>query len=63
MGNTLIGFIVGVFIGAFAVEIVRRKRPKAVMTLETRATKATEAVCRAFREGYAPPAELDEQPN
>lgn len=61
MGNTLIGFVVGVFLGAFAVEIVRRKSPKAVMKLEARATKAAESVCRAFREGYARPAELDGQ--
>ena len=61
MGNTIIGVIVGVFLGAFAVEIFRRKRPKSVKQLESRAAKAAGAVCQAFREGYAQPARLDEQ--
>ncbi len=63
MGNTLIGVIVGVFLGAFAVEVFRRKRPSAVRQLEARAARAADAVCTAFREGYAAPAELRSPPS
>ena len=62
MGNTLIGVVIGVFLGAFAVEVFRRKRPRSVKQLEARAARAAEAVCAAFREGYSAPAELRSRP-
>lgn len=53
MEKAFIGFVVGVFLGAFAVELYRRKRPAGAKLLETRAAKAAHAVVDAFREGYA----------
>ena len=44
MFKILLGAMVGVFVGAFAVEIVRRKRPEAVKMLENKAAALVDSV-------------------
>jgi len=46
------GVIVGVFVGALALEILNRKRPELVKDIEKRAENAARSFVDAFREGY-----------
>ncbi len=52
------GVIIGVFVGAFVVEIIRRTRPQMLDDLERRACDAVDNVVSAFREGYAGKPEI-----
>jgi uncharacterized membrane-anchored protein YhcB (DUF1043 family) len=53
MTKILIGTVVGIFLGAFAVEILKKKSPKTFRAIEDQATKLATSVADAFREGEA----------
>ncbi len=44
MGKIFLGSIIGVFIGAFVAEIMRRKRPKTIKKIETKAAEFVDSV-------------------
>lgn len=46
------GVVLGVFIGAMAVEIINRAKPDLLRDIEDKAEKAVQAFREAFREGY-----------
>jgi hypothetical protein len=52
MWKILGGVFVGVFIGALAVEVIRRTRPELLERIEESATAAATAVTGAFQRGY-----------
>jgi len=52
MGKVLVGAVVGIFVGAFAVEILNRKSPKTLEVIGSGASKVVDSVARAFRDGY-----------
>lgn len=43
MGKTLAGIVAGIFIGAFAVEVLKRKRPELILEIENRAKDFVDA--------------------
>jgi len=49
----MLGLAAGVFLGAFAVEMLERKRPGMVAGVGGRARSAIEEFRLAFRDGYA----------
>lgn len=51
MGKILLGAIVGVFLGAFAVEILKKKSPATLKVIEDQATKLASSIAAAFHEG------------
>ena len=52
MGNILIGAAIGIFVGAFAAEIIHRKNPNALRSLGDGFSKVSNAVANAFKDGY-----------
>jgi len=58
MSKGILVALLGVLVGAFVFEIIRRKRPRPLRLLEDRASKTAHAVAAAFREGYAQPLDL-----
>jgi uncharacterized membrane-anchored protein YhcB (DUF1043 family) len=46
------GVVVGVFVGAVAVEILNRRRPQLLQNVRDRASRTTRAAIDAFQEGY-----------
>ena len=52
MWKILGGVIIGVFVGALALEILNRKHPGFVREIEDKAEKTAQAFLEAFREGY-----------
>ncbi len=46
------GVVVGVFVGALALEILSRSRPDLIRGIEERAEKTANAFIDAFSEGY-----------
>ncbi|GAB4282129.1 MAG: hypothetical protein Kow0092_37220 [Deferrisomatales bacterium] len=48
------GALVGVFVGAFAVEVLHRVKPDLAEKIEEKAAAAAEKLVSAFQEGYAP---------
>lgn len=48
MTKILLGTIVGVFLGAFAVEILKRKHPELLKSIEGRAAALADSVDRAL---------------
>ena len=53
MGNILIGAAIGIFVGAFAAEIIHRKRPDAFKEIGEGFSKVGGAVAKAFKDGYS----------
>jgi hypothetical protein len=53
MGKILLGTVVGIFIGAFAVEVLKKKSPGTLKAIEEEATRLANAVADAFHEGEA----------
>jgi hypothetical protein len=53
MGNILIGAAIGIFVGAFAAEIIHRKNPNAFKGLGDGFSKVGNAVAKAFKDGYS----------
>jgi hypothetical protein len=43
--------VVGIFLGAFAVEVLRKKSPQTLKAIEAEATKLAATVSQAFAEG------------
>lgn len=52
MLKVLGGVVIGVFIGAVAVEIINRKMPGFIRHIEDRAEEAAAAIFSSFKEGY-----------
>ena len=52
MGKILVGAAIGIFVGAFAVEILNRKSPRTLEAIGNGASKVVDSVARAFRDGY-----------
>jgi hypothetical protein len=52
MGKILVGAAIGIFVGAFTVEIINRKSPNALRELADGFSKIGNAVARAFGDGY-----------
>jgi hypothetical protein len=48
MTKILLGTIVGVFLGAFAVEILKRKHPELLKSIEVRAAAFADSVDKAL---------------
>jgi hypothetical protein len=46
------GVVIGVFVGAFALEILNRKHPGFIRHIEDKAEKTAQAFLDAFKEGY-----------
>jgi hypothetical protein len=49
MSKLLLPILVGVFVGAFTVELVRRNRPDLVKEMESKAKRAARSVDRALK--------------
>jgi hypothetical protein len=62
MGKILVGAAIGVFVGAFAVELLDRKRPGALTALWGGVLKFPASLADAFKAGYAGNAEAEELP-
>ena len=58
MVKLLGGVIIGVFVGAFVVEVIRRTRPQMLDELERKARDAVDNVVTAFRHGYSGDPEI-----
>lgn len=54
MWKLLGGLFVGVFVGAFAVELIRRTRPELLESLEHSARTTADVLLNRFREGREP---------
>lgn len=52
MGKILVGAMIGIFVGAFAVEILNRKSPKTLQAIGNGASKVVNSVAHAFQDGY-----------
>ena len=48
MTKILLGTIVGVFLGAFAVEILKRKNPELLKSIESRAAALADSMDKAL---------------
>ena len=56
--KTLIGVLAGVFVGAMVVEIVYRKNPQLIGSIEAKAKSTVDALVGAFHDGYTPRPEI-----
>lgn len=61
MSKILIGTVVGVFIGAFAAELLRRKRPETFARIERKASEVADAVLEELGSGGRAPELADDQ--
>jgi len=52
MTKCMLSVIAGVFVGAFALELLNRRRPGFLAQLRDRASRAARDFRRAFGEGY-----------
>ena len=52
MNKSLGVLIAGIFVGALAAELIRRKHPKALDALYAKARKAASGAKEAFKRGY-----------
>ena len=61
MFKILGGVVIGVFVGAVAVEVLQRKRPGLIQSIEGRAERAVQGFFDAFHDGFrkrpVPPSE------
>lgn len=62
MWKLLGGVLVGVFLGALVVEILKRTRPDLLENVEERAREAADALGYAFRERVARAREAADEP-
>ncbi|MBW2622473.1 MAG: hypothetical protein JRD68_06170 [Deltaproteobacteria bacterium] len=51
MEKILAGVIVGIFVGALAVEILNRKKPELTKEIEKKAKNTVDAFVAAFKDG------------
>ena len=63
MEKILIGAGIGIFIGAFAMEILHRTCPETFTNIETRAAKLATSLSTAFMEGYNDSVEPEPAPS
>ncbi len=61
MGKALLGAVVGVFVGAFVVEILNRKKPGLTKNIESKAKNTVDAFVSAYKEGYHTTDEPEKQ--
>lgn len=47
------GVVIGVFVGALAFELLKRKRPHLIRDIEDRASKTASSFIDAFKDGYS----------
>ncbi len=59
MTKLVIGLAVGVFVGAFAVEMLNRKKPGLLKDIQARTKKTIAEVSEAFAEGYHGEEEIE----
>ena len=52
MGKTVIVAITGIFVGAFALEILNRTKPGLTKGIEDKAKKVADTFAKGFREGW-----------
>jgi hypothetical protein len=52
MGKTLIVAITGIFVGAFAMEVLNRTKPGLTKEIEDKAKKVADTFAKGFREGW-----------
>ena len=57
------GVAAGIFIGAFAVELLNRMRPGLIEGIEDKAKHAKDSVVEAFQNGYTRQEEVDAEVN
>ena len=55
MSKLIAGMVAGVFVGAFAMEMLNRKAPGLVRSLEDRTKHTVRGFTGAFAEGYRGP--------
>lgn len=51
MEKIITGIILGIFVGALAVEIMNRKKPELTRSIEKKAKSTVDAIVAAFKEG------------
>lgn len=59
MEKILVGTVVGVFIGAFAAELLRRKRPETFERIERKASEIADVVLEELGHGKPSPKLAD----
>ncbi len=52
MGKTVIVAITGIFLGAFAMEVLNRTKPGLTKGIEEKAKKVADTFTKGFREGW-----------
>ncbi|MCP4678544.1 MAG: hypothetical protein GY854_24145 [Deltaproteobacteria bacterium] len=52
MGKPLVGLLVGVFVGAFVIEVIRRKNPALLESIEVKAKGAVDSMSAVFENGF-----------
>jgi len=52
MEKILIGAVAGIFVGAFAMEMLHRGSPRTIKAVEDKASKVANLLTDGFREGY-----------
>ncbi|MFC1596764.1 hypothetical protein ACFL5Q_02350 [Planctomycetota bacterium] len=68
MGKTVIAAITGIFVGAFAMEVLNRTKPGLTKGIEDKAKKVADTFAKGFREGWggndaaAEPAQPEQTP-
>jgi NhaP-type Na+/H+ or K+/H+ antiporter len=58
MWKILGGVFIGVFLGALAVEVLKRTRPELLEDIEESARTAATAIAGSFRRGFGPDGEV-----
>lgn len=62
MGKMLVGAVVGVFVGAMVFEIIHRKHPNLLESVEDKASRTARRAIDAFGEGYKRPKKVKAAP-
>ena len=52
------GVVVGVFVGAMAVEVLNRRRPELLERVRDRARRTAQGAMEAFQDGYSRPKKI-----
>ena len=52
MGKSVIVAVAGIFVGAFAMEVLNRTKPGLTKAIEDKAKKVADTFAKGFREGW-----------
>ncbi|MFC1596769.1 hypothetical protein ACFL5Q_02375 [Planctomycetota bacterium] len=52
MGKTVIAAVTGIFVGAFAMEVLNRTKPRLTKGIEDKAKKVADTFAKGFKEGW-----------